>query len=131
MLFFAARRAASTAPHRLLAVASLPVSSRCFCAAPAPPKLSAGITVEEARALPVEYYAFTNESLVTMAATGDHDAKMEVLIRNIMAVDRVSWDDAQPRMKQIEVKAMEGIGLTFMPHKIGVVCSGTNLFKSF
>jgi hypothetical protein len=61
-----------------------------------------------------------------MAASGDHDAKNEVLTRNIMAVDLVSWEDAQPKLREIEAKTIEGLGLTFLPHKIGVISSGKN-----
>lgn len=81
-------------------------------------------TIEMALQLPVEYAAYTNDALVIMAASDDYEAKTEVLIRNIMAVDNVTWEDAHPRMREMESLAQAGLGMTFLPHKLGAGIAG-------
>ena len=65
-------------------------------------------TLEDAKLMPREYYEMPNDVLLTLAASGDFGAKEERLIREIMAVDALSWQDAQPKFGEISAKAYEG-----------------------
>ena len=68
-------------------------------------------TIEDAKTMPREYYEMPNDVLLTLAASGDYGAKEEIMIREIMAVDGVSWQDAQPKFQEISAKAYEGKGV--------------------
>lgn len=81
--------------------------------------------------MPVEYSSYPNDALITLAASGDHDAHAEMLTRNIMAVDGVSWDEAQPRLQEIFALSTSGSSITFLPHKIGVVTAVVAGFATF
>jgi len=72
-----------------------------------------------------------NDTLVLLAVEGDPDACKERLVREIMAVDEVSWDDAQPRIKEISAANNEGMGLTTMPYKVGIVGAVTAGLATF
>ncbi len=49
------------------------------------------VTIEEAKKMPRLYREMPNDILLTMAVMGDQDAREERLIRDIMAVDNVTW----------------------------------------
>ena len=49
------------------------------------------VTVEEAKRMPKRYNEMPNDILLSMAVMGDQEAREERLIREIMAVDNVSW----------------------------------------
>ncbi len=49
------------------------------------------VSIEEAKKMPRNYNEMPNDVLLTMAIGGDQDAREERLIREIMAVDNVSW----------------------------------------
>mmetsp|Transcript_17346 Transcript_17346/g.54187 ORF Transcript_17346/g.54187 Transcript_17346/m.54187 type:complete len:229 (-) Transcript_17346:260-946(-) len=74
-------------------------------------------TIEEAREMPRNYYEFPNSVLLTMAANGDHDARQERLTREIMAVDNVSWEEAQPVVAEIAKATHVGISLAVAPFR--------------
>ena len=73
--------------------------------------------------LPREYRAFPNDVLLTAAIMGDQDARGERLIRDIMAKDNVSWEDAQPRFEEIVSANRKGLFLYTLPYKIGILSS--------
>lgn len=49
------------------------------------------ITIEEAKKMPKNYNEIPNDILLNMAVMGDQEAREERLIREIMAVDNVTW----------------------------------------
>lgn len=53
--------------------------------------LSTRVTIAQAKAMPKNYDEMPNDVLLTMAIMGDQEAREERLIREIMAVDNVSW----------------------------------------
>ena len=59
------------------------------------------ITLEDAKKLPREFEEMSNDVITIMAVLGDQEAREERLIREIMAVDNVSWADAQPRFHEM------------------------------
>lgn len=56
--------------------------------------MSSLVTVEQAKKMPRNYNEMPNEILLNMAIMGDQEAREERLIREIMAVDNVSWPEA-------------------------------------
>ena len=50
---------------------------------------------------PREYYEMPPDVLLTLAVAEDEGARTERLVREIMIVDNVSWDDAQPKVQEI------------------------------
>lgn len=97
-------------------------------------------TLEDALLMPRRYYELPNDVLVTMACQGDHLARSERLVREIMVVDQVlsplhsttsprynrsrmrsppqvSWDDAQKRFKEMEAENHRFAGVLTLPYK--------------
>jgi len=42
-----------------------------------------------------------NESILHLSIIGDQEAREERLIREIMAKDNISWEEAQPRFEEM------------------------------
>lgn len=58
---------------------------------PAVPAARSIVTVEEAKQMKRQYNEFNNDTLLSLAVMGDQEAREERLIREIMAVDGVTW----------------------------------------
>ena len=58
-------------------------------------------TLEECRSQPTAYHEMSNDVLMMLAASGDHAARTERLIREVIAVDSCSWRDASTRVEQL------------------------------
>ena len=82
-------------------------------------------TLEMAKAMPRAYSEMSNETLLVYAAQQDFGANRERLIREIMYVDNVDWDGAQPRLQAIEIANKELMFFGTLPYKIGFVGSVT------
>jgi len=63
---------------------------------------------------------FPNDTLLALASRGDHEARKECLIREIMGVENMSWEEAQPIMKDVESTAMAGLGLAKLPYRAAI-----------
>eukprot|EP00927_Polykrikos_kofoidii_P020975 TRINITY_DN20000_c1_g1_i1.p1 TRINITY_DN20000_c1_g1~~TRINITY_DN20000_c1_g1_i1.p1 ORF type:complete len:397 (-),score=32.50 TRINITY_DN20000_c1_g1_i1:76-1092(-) len=61
-----------------------------------------------------------SDTLVSLALSGDMYARRERLLREIMLVDKVSWDDAHDRLIEIDVFCEQYYWLQSMPYRIGV-----------
>jgi len=70
--------------------------------------------------MPTEMKEFPNDVLLMLATSGDHDARSECVVRDIMAVDGVSWDDAQPQMRAIVSASQQGMGLAKLPYRMAI-----------
>ena len=114
-----------------LAARALGPSARALSAAGGAPAAPNYPTIEEARRLPRDHFELGNHTLLALAASGDQGAKEERLIREIMAVDGCSWDDAQPRFLEIERKSKEGRALTQLPFFAGIGLAWTAGVASF
>jgi hypothetical protein len=58
-------------------------------------------TIQDVIDSPREYYEMPPDVLLTLAVAEDPGARTERLIREIMIVDNVSWDDAEKKMQEI------------------------------
>lgn len=70
-----------------------------------------------------KYNDMPNEVLLNMAIMGDQDAREERVIREVMAVENVSWNDAQPIFEKIVASNRRGLFLATLPYKIGIASS--------
>jgi hypothetical protein len=78
------------------------------------------VSIETAKAMPKLYYEMPNDVLLTMAVMGDQEAREERLIREIMSVDDVDWDGAQPIFHDMVNSNRKGLFLATLPYKIGI-----------
>lgn len=65
--------------------------------------------MKQAMEMPRDFHEMSNDVLLLMAARGVSGAQRERLVREIMAVDMIDWEAAQPMVKQIENSAGAGI----------------------
>lgn len=70
--------------------------------------------------MPKDLKHFPNDVLLMLSVEGDAGAREEIVIREIMAVDSVEWEGAQPRLKEIETAAKSGLVMARLPYKIGI-----------
>lgn len=88
-------------------------------------------TLAEAEAMPREYCELGNLELMQLSETGAIGAIEERLIREIMAVHKVSWEDAQPIFDEVEESNVSFYRHATMPHKVGIAVGLTCAFASF
>ena len=80
----------------------------------------AKVTLEQAQDMPRSYNELPNELIISAAIEGDQDAIEERLIREIMAVDGLSWDDARPIFLEMVRENRKGLFMITLPYKVGV-----------
>jgi hypothetical protein len=73
-----------------------------------------------AKTMPKRYSEMPNDILLTMAVMGDQDAREERLIREILSVDNVSWEDAQKTFQNMVVENRRGLFVSTLPYKTGI-----------
>ena len=79
-----------------------------------------GPTMLDAATMPVGMAEMENESLVSLAAMKNHDARIEVLKRHIMNVDRVSYAAASRTFDEVQKSTHEGMWLPVTPYLFGM-----------
>ena len=87
-------------------------------------------SLEMAKAMPRGFEAMDNSTLISVAASENHDARIEVLKRHIMAVDNVSYDKATETFKKIASKNREGMFMAALPYNIGIISAVVAAFGS-
>ncbi|CAJ1933258.1 unnamed protein product [Cylindrotheca closterium] len=75
-------------------------------------------TMEIAKLMPVGLPEMNNETLVTIAALGHHQARCEALVRHIMSIDGVDYDAATTKFQEIEQSNRAGMAV--YPYFIGI-----------
>jgi hypothetical protein len=87
-------------------------------------------TMEMAQAMATDYPKMDNQSLITIAAMDNHEARCEVLKRHIMTVDKVSYDKACSTFTIIATENRKGMALAALPYQIGVTAASVAAFAS-
>lgn len=87
-------------------------------------------SIEEAKKMPRAYSELSNATLLAFVAKDDFGACREQLIREIMRVDKVTWDAAQPKIQEMEKANKEWMFLGTLPYKIGIVSTVTMAIAS-
>jgi len=70
--------------------------------------------------MPREMKEFPNDTLLMLAARGDHEARTECLVREIMSVEDKNWEDAQPLMKEVQAEALKSLQLAKLPYRAAI-----------
>mmetsp|Transcript_19371 Transcript_19371/g.35055 ORF Transcript_19371/g.35055 Transcript_19371/m.35055 type:complete len:258 (+) Transcript_19371:41-814(+) len=64
------------------------------------------------------FHEMDNDSITLLAAQGDIGARSERVIREIMAVDNISWEEANVKLNEMRQTLNAGLGVKTMPQKI-------------
>lgn len=89
------------------------------------------VTIEIAKQMPKNYDELPNDILLTMAVMGDQEAREERLIREIMSVDNVPWEEAEKTFMKMVQSNRKGLFIATLPYKIGIVTAVTAGLVSF
>ncbi|KAG7344125.1 hypothetical protein IV203_022133 [Nitzschia inconspicua] len=103
-----------------------PVTAIRVGSSPRIPAEKPGIQVPSlavAEALPNGWSEMDNEPLLAVAEMGNHGARIELLKRHIMAVDKVGYEIAEMTFEKIAAKSSEGVFLQMIPYQIGIAFS--------
>lgn len=84
--------------------------------------------ITETEKFPTSCKEMENSALLTLAALNVTEARIEVLKRHIMCVDKASYEEAEETFEKIAVVNHEGLFLNTIPYKLGI---GTSLFVAF
>jgi hypothetical protein len=84
--------------------------------------------MEEAKAMPTHISMLSNEQLYVLAESGHHEANEERLVRNVMVVDNVNWEEASKTVKKIEETLLGVVPWATLPYKVGILTWGTTGF---
>lgn len=71
-----------------------------------------------------------NDSLAALALSGDTFARRERLLREVMQVDCVTWDDAHDRLVEMDIYCEEYYWLQTMPYRVGIALCLAGVFGS-
>ena len=77
-------------------------------------------SIEDAKAQMREYYEMPDDVLLTASIMGDVDACAERLVREIMSVDEVEWDEAKQKFEKLKADNMTGMSILTLPYYAGV-----------
>lgn len=78
------------------------------------------VSIDEAKSMPRELKEYPNDVLLGMSIHGDHDACTERMIREIMSVNDVSWDAAQPYLEKVTAESRKNYKFSKLPYWIGI-----------
>ncbi|KAL7578706.1 hypothetical protein ACA910_015945 [Epithemia clementina (nom. ined.)] len=99
------------------------------------PSLNKGSTnkpsLKDVHSMPTSVQEMHNSTLVILGELGEHDARIEILKRHIMATDKVSYDEACETFKTIEAKNQEGQYLLSLPYQVGIAAALSAAIASF
>ena len=87
-------------------------------------------TAEIAAAIPQTYASMSNDVLMIKGCMKDEEALGELLIREIMTKDGVSWEDAQPKFREIQLASKGGLFFK-LPYYTGILSAGAIGFATF
>jgi len=86
-------------------------------------------TLDSVQNLNLKPSGLSNESLIIMSNLSENfEATHELLIRHVMDVDDIEYDEASKKCRQIEATAREGMFITTIPYKIGIFAALTTGF---
>jgi len=77
-------------------------------------------SIKQAKEMPRFMCELSNETLIVLAEDGDHDACLERLTREMMAVDDVEWIVARQKMAEIRESNRQIVWMATIPHQVGL-----------
>uniref|UniRef100_A0A7R9ZEU6 Uncharacterized protein n=1 Tax=Pseudictyota dubia TaxID=2749911 RepID=A0A7R9ZEU6_9STRA len=72
------------------------------------------------KSMPSSFSSMRHEQILQLAAEGVPKARKEALVRNVMAVDSIEYEEAQEVVKEITKASRKNIALHHLPFKIGL-----------
>jgi len=77
-------------------------------------------TIEYVKQMRTSYSEMTNQDILHLSSEGDHNACKESLLRNIMAVDSINYDDAKQILSAIVKVNRSYMIIHVIPYQVGV-----------
>eukprot|EP00211_Chloroparvula_japonica_P014833 CAMPEP_0119122706 /NCGR_PEP_ID=MMETSP1310-20130426/2882_1 /TAXON_ID=464262 /ORGANISM="Genus nov. species nov., Strain RCC2339" /LENGTH=250 /DNA_ID=CAMNT_0007112405 /DNA_START=40 /DNA_END=792 /DNA_ORIENTATION=+ len=84
-------------------------------------------SIDEARCLPRKFRECNNDIIYTLSIQGEHGARKERLLREIMRVDECTWKEARAKLAEMDSYNDTYHSLVTLPYKLGL---GVALFAS-
>lgn len=81
--------------------------------------------------MPREMKELPNVVILSLAVSGDQQAREERLIREIMRVDNVDWVTGNETLARMKKDNRKNVRFFTLPYKIGIFFSVTAAFASF
>uniref|UniRef100_A0A6U3SST2 Uncharacterized protein n=1 Tax=Ditylum brightwellii TaxID=49249 RepID=A0A6U3SST2_9STRA len=78
-------------------------------------------TLEYAKCMPICFSSMRHEQILQLSADGVPEARAEALVRNIMAVDEIEYEEARIVMEEIREANGENFAVHHLPHGVGLV----------
>ena len=88
------------------------------------------VSIEIAKCMPKTYDELPNDMLLSLAIMGDQEAREERVIRDIMAVDNISWEKAEVKFLEIIHSNRSGLFFSTLPYKVAIFAAITIGFGS-
>lgn len=87
-------------------------------------------TIAYAQRMPHDFSEMRHEVILQLCVEGVYDARREALIRNVMAVDSIEYDEASHVVDEISKVNRSGMTLAHAPYHLGLAGSlGVGLFS--
>jgi len=88
-------------------------------------------TIAYARSIPSDYSAMRHEQILQLAVEGDFGARQQALIRNIMGVDDIEYDEAEKILEQMWKFNRTSMKYHYAPYHAGFFTAITGGLISF
>ncbi len=80
-------------------------------------------TIQYAKGMPRNFSAMRHEQILQLCVEGSRCARREGLIRNVMAVDEIEYDDAAKIVQSIEKENREMMVIEYLPYHAGIAAA--------
>jgi len=77
-------------------------------------------TIEYAKGMPRKFSAMRHEQILQLCVEGSYEARREALIRNVMAVDTIAYDDAQAKVEIMAKDNRSHMKAEYFPYHMGM-----------
>ncbi len=77
-------------------------------------------TLDYARGMPQSFSAMRHEQIIQLCVEGSYNARREALIRNVMAVDSVEYDEAAKTVEEIAQENRSLMKVEYLPYQAGI-----------
>lgn len=77
-------------------------------------------TLEYAKGLPKRFSAMRHEQILQLCVEGSHEARREALIRDVMSVDEIEYDDAETVVSRIARENRKYMHFEYLPYQTGI-----------
>lgn len=88
-------------------------------------------TLAYAKVIPSDYSSMRHEQIIQLCVEGDYGARQEALIRNVMSVDEVEYDQAVAKVEEINKYNESSLRIHSLPYHVGLGTAITGGIISF